>query len=277
MPSLDTAITTEPIRALIYGVSGSAKTTLWGLMAKHPEFSPIYCLDFDLRIASLRARLNPEEMSKIYFDNFRDKSIQGESYVAAESASRNITGLNTKYGTTFKTIVIDSGTFMSGQIMNRVLMLDGGKSSTTNPQLQHYLQLQSLQAELISRFAYSGLNFIFTCHEDTNKDEITGRLFKAVDLNGKSANRIPGYFNEIWHTEVRPKPGGDPEYVVRTRSDAIYSARTSFGFLTSLESQEDIWPKILAGGAKLAGFKESVKNTPMPAGMAIGVKPVIKV
>ena len=245
MPSLDTAIQQDPIRALTYGVSGSAKTTLWGLMSKFEQLSPIYCLDFDLRIASLRARLSADEMKHIYFDSFRDKSLQGESYVAAEAISRNIPALNTKYGVTFKTIVIDSGTFMTTQIMNRVLMLDGGKPSTTNPQLQHYLQLQSLQAELISRFAFSGLNFIFTCHEDTNKDEISGRLFKAVDLNGKSANRIPGYFNEIWHTEVRAKPGSDPEYVVRTRSDAIYSARTSYKQLLSVEPQEDVWPKIL--------------------------------
>lgn len=245
MPSLDIAIQNEPIRALIYGVSGSAKTTLAGLMAKHEQLRPIYVLDFDLRIASLRARLTPEEMKFIYFDHYRDNKVQGEAYVAAEALSRNLPGLNKKYGVEFKTLVVDSGTFMATQIMNRVLMLDGGKPATTNPQLQNYLQLQSLQAEFIGRMAYSGLNFIFTCHEDTNKDEITGRLFKSVDLNGKSANRIPGYFNEIWHTEITTKPGQEPEYVVRTRSDAIYSARTSFGHLKSLEPQADIWPKIL--------------------------------
>lgn len=245
MPSLDEALNLDPVRALLFGVSGSAKTTLWGLLSKYEEFRPIYCLDFDLRIASLRARLTTEEMANIKFDSFRDRLVQGESYVAAESISRNIKGLNTKYGVEFKTIVIDSGTFMTNQIMNRVLMMDGGKPATTNPQLQHYLQLQSLQAELISRLAYCGLNFIFTCHEDTSKDEITGRLFKGVDLNGKSANKIPGYFNEIWHTEVRMKPGGDPEYVVRTRSDAIYSARTSYSSLKTVEPQEEIWPKII--------------------------------
>lgn len=245
MPSLDESISKEPIRALEYGVSGSGKTTLWGLMAKYEEFRPIYCLDFDLRIASLRAVLSPDEMRFIKYDSFRDKSIQGEAYVAAEAISRNVKALNTKYNCEFKTIAIDSGTFMTNQIMNRVLMMDGGKPATTNPQLQHYLQLQSLQAELISRLAFCGLNFIFTCHEDTNKDEITGRLFKSVDLNGKSANKIPGYFNEIWHTEIRMQPGGSTEYVVRTRSDAIYSARTSFRQLQSIESQADIWKKIV--------------------------------
>lgn len=246
MPILSEAILKEPIRSLIYGVSGSAKTTLWGLMAKYEQFYPIYCMDFDLRIASLRARLTAEEMSRIRFDPFRDNKVQGEAYIAAESLSRNIPALNTKYNCEFKTIVVDSGTFMTTQIMNRVLMLDGGKPATQNPQLQNYLQLQSFQAEFISRLAFSGLNFIFTCHEDTNKDEITGRLFKSVDLNGKSANRIPGYFNEIWHTEITKEPAKEEStYKVRTRSDAIYSARTSFSQLKSVELQEDIWPKIL--------------------------------
>lgn len=244
MPSLEEAITKEPVRALLYGMTGNGKTSLWGLMTKYEQFRPIYCLDFDLRIASLRAVLGPDELKWIKFDQFRDRAIQGEAYVAAEALSRNVKALNTKYNCEFKTIVIDSGTFMSTQIMARVLMMDGGKPATTNPQLQHYLQLQSLQAELISRFAFCGLNFIFTCHEDTNKDEITGRLFKSVDLNGKSANKIPGYFNEIWHCEIRMQPGGTPEYVVRTRSDAIYSARTSFRQLDSVESQANIWKKI---------------------------------
>lgn len=245
MPSLEEAIGKEPVRALIYSPTGTGKTSLWGLMAKYEELRPIYCLDFDLRIASLRAILSPDEMRWIKFDSFRDRAIQGEAYVAAEALSRNVKALGTKYGCEFKTIVIDSGTFMTTQIMNRVLMMDGGKPATTNPQLQHYLQLQSLQAEIISRFAFCGLNFIFTAHEDTNKDEITGRLFKSVDLNGKSANKIPGYFNEIWHPEIRMRPGGLPEYVVRTRGDAIYSARTSFRQLESVEPQESIWPKIL--------------------------------
>lgn len=248
MPKLDEAITKQPITALIYSPTGGGKTSLLGLMAKYEELRPIYIMDFDLRIASLRAILTPEDMSHIYFDSFRDNKVQGEAFVAAEAISRNIPGLCKKYGIEFKTIAIDSGTFMSTAIMNRVLMLDGGKDPGSKPNWDHYAMLQSLQAMMISRLAFCGLNFIFTCHEDTQKDETLGRVFKSVDLNGKSANRIPGYFNELWHCEVQPKPGKDPEYVVRTRSDATYTARTSFGFLDSPEKQGDIWPKILKGG-----------------------------
>ena len=278
MPSLDESVEYDPVRAIVYGPTGSGKTSLWAQMAKYDEFRPIYCLDFDLRISSIRAVLEHDEMKHIKFDYFRDKNIQGEAYIAAESVSRNIKGLNTKYNCEFKTIVIDSGTFMATSIMNRVLFLDGGKPGTVNPQLQHYLQLQSLQQELISRFAYCGLNFIFTCHEDATKDEITGRLFKSVDLNGKSANKIPGFFNEFWHTEIRLPPGKDPEFVVRTRPDVIFGARTSYRYLESVERQENIWPKIIAakrGPIVTAIPEEAAKNLepgkPIQPGQAIKV------
>lgn len=245
MPTLTDAITKEPVRALAYGTTGSGKTTLWGRMAEYEAFRPIYCLDFDLRIASLRARLSADAFKFIYYDEFRDGRVQGEAFIAAQSISNNPASLKGKYGVDFKTIVCDSGTFMGKMIMNRVLMLDGGKAPTTTPQLQNYMQAMSLTEEFVSKMCASGLNFIFTCHEDTTKDEISGRLFKAVDLTGKMANRIPGYFNELWHCEISQKPGAEPNYVVRTRSDVSYSARTSFGHLSAVEPQETIWKKIL--------------------------------
>jgi hypothetical protein len=145
-----------------------------------------------------------------------------------------------------------------------VLYLDGGKLATTTPQLQHYMQQMSLAEEFISKLCGSGRNVVVTCHEDTSKDEMTGRLFKAVDLTGKMANRIPGYFNELWHCEVRQQPGKDPEYVIRTRSDSIYGARTSFRSLLTIESQGEIWPKILKqmadeAGAQLAALQKAAQ------------------
>lgn len=248
MPNLNEAMVDEVVRALIWGPTGSGKTTLWGLLARHEKFRPIYCFDFDMRIASLRARLKEEEMSHIFFDEYRDKAIQGEAYIAAEYNSRNFESIKTKYKQDFKTIVIDSGTFCMMSMMSRVLMLDG-KPANSNPQLQHYLSVGSMFNELIQRMCGMKLNFILTTLEDTEKDEIVGKVFKGPDLTGKKIGlRIPGYFNELWHTEVAPVPGGDPKYIIRTRSDAIHSARTSFGFLQSTEPQEEIWPKIINGG-----------------------------
>ena len=128
--------------------------------------------------------------------------------------------------------------------MARVLGLES-KPATTTPQLQHYMLQQSLCKDLVQRLCSKRLNVIATTHEDADKDEVTGRVFKAVALTGKLAQRIPGYFNEFWHTEIIQSSGSEPKYQVRTRSDQIFSARTTFKSLSSLEDQANIWPKIL--------------------------------
>lgn len=245
MGKLSEAIASKPITLLPYSPSGGGKTTLWGRMAEHEEFRPIYCMDFDLRIDSLRARLDPGVLDHIYSDPFRDDTIQGKAFTDAQSISNNIAKMDERYKVKFKTYVCDSGTFFMRSVMARVLFLDGGKPPTTTPQLQHYMQAMSLTEEFVSKMCGSGRNFVFTCHEQTDKDEALGRIFKGVDLTGKMANRIPGYFNELWHCEISQKAGQEPSFVVRTRPDNLYSARTSFRSLGTTEKQEEIWGKIV--------------------------------
>jgi hypothetical protein len=129
--------------------------------------------------------------------------------------------------------------------MARVLMLDGNKPATFTPQLQHYMQQISLIEELVSRACAKNMAVVMTCHEDTQRDEVLGKLYKAVDLTGKSANRIPGYFNEFWHCEVIQSSQKEPQYCVRTRSDMVYAARTSFKSLEAVEQADAIWGKIV--------------------------------
>lgn len=246
MPQLSETISDSPDTILLYGVSGSGKTTLIGRMAQHERYSPIYMADWDLRLTALRASLDPSIFKNIYYDEFRDKTIGGEAYTSLENISRNLPKLDEKYKVHFKTIIIDSGTFAMDGIMARVLTL-AGKSPKDAPTLPNYMDQQSALRDLIQRFTSCGRHFVFTCHENTDKDEVTGRMFKTLSLTGKSAEKTPGYFNELWHCEVSPpKPNEtEPTYKVRTRSDALYSARTSYKCLDSVELQTNIWQKII--------------------------------
>ena len=252
MPQLSETIAASPLTLLEYGVSGSGKTTLWARLAEFEAFRPIWCSDWDLRLRAIQATLKPELFQHIYFDEFRDKVVGGESYITLENISRNLPMLDKKYGVAFKTIVIDSGTFMMDGIMARALTL-GGRDTKSTPQLQDYMAQQSMLRDLIQRFTSCGRHFIFTAHEESDKDEVTGRMFKNLALTGKSAQKTPGYFNELWHCEVKlgPPDPANPQldrestFGVRTRSDAIYSARTSYKFLNSFEQQGQIWQKIV--------------------------------
>lgn len=236
----------DPIRALVYGVSGTGKTTLAGLLAAQPELRPVYFFDWDMRLAGLQSRIPKELWEFIEADTYRDKNVPGEAFTLMEAKIERLESSG------FRTAVVDSMTFAMQGIMARVLFLDGNKLPTSTPQLQHYMQQQSLVTSLVSRLCAKKMNIILTAHEDTSKDEITGRLFKAIDLTGKLAQRIPGYFNEFWHTEVVQQTGKDPEFKVRTRSDQVYAARTSYKGLQTLEDQGKIWEKIIKerGGNK---------------------------
>ena len=238
MPPLNQVIHKDPIRGFLYGVSGSAKTTTLGLAAQYDLFAPIYWFDWDLRIASLQATLPSKFWEKIIADPYRDTGIPGEAFILMQAKIDKLE----KEG--FKSVVVDSATFCMKGIMARVLGADG-KAATSSPQLQHYMQQISLFEEVVARLCSKQMNVFFTAHEDTQKDEITGRLFKNVDLTGKAANRIPGYFNELWHLEVTASMNAAPTYKIRTRSDAIYSARTTFRTLDTLEAQDKIWQKII--------------------------------
>jgi len=247
MPILSEAIKKAPIRLFVYGPTGCGKTTLWGMMTHYPDiFCPIRVIDFDLRLGSLAATLDSLDMGYIDFDEFRDTNIQGDAFMRAETELRTLEIKKGKGELKFKTVVLDSTTFMNKHIMNRVLVEDGGKPSNSIPQIQHYLRQQSYLEDFVAKTVGLGLNIVFTAHEDKDKDELTGRLFKNVDLTGKSANRIPGYFNEFWHCENRISVKGDTEYTVRVRSDSIYAARTSYKILSTIERQEEIWGKIVA-------------------------------
>ena len=239
MPTLAESLSRDPVRALPYGVSGSAKTTLIGMMAAHESLRPIYVFDFDLRISSLRVRIPLELWDFIVSDPYRDSKLPGEAFTLAEYK------LTTLDPAKFKTVAVDSGTFMGDAVMARVLQLDG-KSSTSTPQLQHYMQQMSLIRDFVSKCCAQNWNFIFTCHEASDKDEVTGRMFKNLALTGKLAEKLPGFFNELWHTEIRQRSGQDPEYVVRCKSDLLYSARTSFRSLEQIEPQDKIWGKIVS-------------------------------
>lgn len=240
VPTLEETAATDPIRAAVWGVSGSGKTTLAGLMAAHEEFRPIYFADWDRRIVSLRARVPRELWQYISSDVYQDTNVQGGGWTAFESKIQRVEQEG------FKTIVIDSMTFMLMGIMNRVLMLDGMKNPTTNPQLQNYLSQQSIVKDALQKLCSKKINVLCTFHEANDKDEYSGRTFKAFAITGKLTETVPGYYNEIWHCEIAPGAAGqEPDFVVRTKSDAVYMARTTFKSLKATEKQTDFWGKIV--------------------------------
>lgn len=247
MPTLAETVMLDPIRAAVWGVSGAGKTTLAGLMALYEEFRPLYFADWDRRIVSLRSRIPREVWEHIKSDVYQDTNIQGGGWTGFEAKMLTID----KEG--YKTLVIDSMTFMLMGLMNRVLMLNGTRPSTSNPQLQDYLSQQSMVKDMLQKLMSKKLNVLCTFHEANDKDEYSGRVFKAFAITGKLTETVPGYFNEIWHCAIAPMtPGQEPDFVVKTKHDGVYMARTTFKGLKATEKQSDFWGKIVAEKAALS-------------------------
>ena len=188
---------------------------------------------------------------------YTDTNIQGGGWTAFEAKMIRIEQDG------YKTVVIDSITFMLMGLMNRVLVLGGNRASTSNPQLQDYLSQQSMVKDTLQKLMSKKINVICTFHEANDKDEYSGRVFKAFAITGKLTETVPGYFNEIWHCAISPmSPGAEPDYVVKTKSDGVYMARTTFKSLKATEKQANFWPKIVAEKKSLidAAAKQAEEN-----------------
>ncbi|KKK54906.1 hypothetical protein LCGC14_3079930 [marine sediment metagenome] len=238
MSDLASIIQKDPVRALIYSDSGKGKTSLIGLAALYEEFSPIYIFDWDLRITSLRATIPSAHWHKIESDPYRDNQVGGEAFTKMQAL---VGRLDPK----FKSWAIDSFTSLLEGSMAHVLALDS-KPPNSVPTLRNYGERQSIIKRLITTMCAKNLHLFVSCHERTAKDEVTGRLFKSFDMDPALQNRIPNYFNEIWHVEINQTTATGNQYMIRTRSDMTYSARTTFKTLADLEHQDKIWPKIIA-------------------------------
>ena len=188
MSDLASIISKDPVRALLWGRTGSAKTTTVALATQYEEFYPMYFFDWDLRIASLRATIKPEHFSRIHADPYRDVQMQGEAFTKMQAM---VAGIDRH---PYKSWCIDSFTALLEGIMAHVLQL-ASKPANAIPSLPNYMERQSIVKQLITQMCGKKLHLFVNCHEDTAKDEVTGLVWKSFDMDPKLQNRIPNYFN----------------------------------------------------------------------------------
>ena len=64
-------------------------------------------------------------------------------------------------------------------------------------------------------------HFHAIAHERIVEDEMGGFNHYAIDVVGKTRDRFPRKFTEVYHSEVQTK-GGNKQYVVRTQKSTKY-------------------------------------------------------
>jgi len=235
-------------RVLLYGRSGSGKTSLLGKVLDYEHFCPLYIFDFDLRVNSILAVVSHDRIvANLSYDQFRDGAAPGSAFSTAETKLRELQS-SIKAGTGPRTVALDSLTFMEKSIMSRVLLMDG-KPPNAPAQLNHYKSAISQVEDFVSKLCALDCNVIVTAHEDVDKDELTGAISRGISVTGrKLPNILPGYFNEVWYTEVQPGTVAQPavQYKVRTQPTNQIIARSVYsGRVDPIETQE-IWAKLIA-------------------------------
>jgi hypothetical protein len=86
----------------------------------------------------------------------------------------------------------------------------------------------------------SGKIVIWTAHQKVEKDELTGGLKYFLNMSGKLAQSLGGYFTDVWAMSATPVPGGATKYSIRTKPTGYHVA---LGCSIPLDPEIDITGK----------------------------------
>jgi hypothetical protein len=124
------------------------------------------------------------------------------------------------------TYVVDSATTWANAAMNVILKKAGRLGGP--PFQQDYLPAMSMIENAIKDMTTLPCDVILTAHLDVDKDEATGKMFVGPLFVGKLKQRIPLLFDELYCAQIKKSAAGD-QYILLTRSDGIFKARTRLG------------------------------------------------
>lgn len=179
------------------------------------SFPRPYFLDFDRNLGSLIA--NNPTVSFLYDNPYEDDSgkpiepkdlweVNINRRLKAAVASPDV-----------DTIVLDSLSTLSDTAIQHIIgevRRQEGKVIEV-PRIQDYTTFRNLFVRLITYLRKSSKNIIFTSHQKTNKDELTGILRYQLSMPGQLADNFGGFFSDIWACEAKPGARG-PTYHVHT-------------------------------------------------------------
>lgn len=166
----------------------------------------------------------------------------------------------------YVSIMIDSLTTLQQCMMKSVQ--EENPKATENYQLQEYMiYFSRLRALLIDLINYP-VHLLFTAHDQVVENAITGDVFVLPSIYGKDMpNEFPSFFDEVYHTEIKPHRREPTEYFLRTQPTNLLSCGgriSKSGELDNLEVPDfkAILEKVLGKKEEKDGRPEGNKDTP---------------
>lgn len=200
---------------LFYGPSGVGKTYL------SAQFVEPLILSFD----------PGKKGGALSAQKFRPKQLKVESY---EQLKGLLPVLEEHAGKEFKTLVIDSASYLSRLVMNELLMKIGKEI----PRFEEWNLLVERMRKLALAFTDMDCHVIFTAVDTIQKNELTGELYGGPDLPGKLSKELPQYCDVVARlivgSEFRTVGGKAkrvPSYTYTVVGDSTYIAKDRTGLL----------------------------------------------
>lgn len=115
-----------------------------------------------------------------------------------------------------RSIMVDSLSTLQQCMMKSVQ--EENIKRTENYQIQEYMiYFSRLRALLIDLINYP-VHLLFTAHQQTLEDKVTGDVSILPSIYGKEMpDEFPMYFDEVYHTEIKPHRNEPSEYFLRTQ------------------------------------------------------------
>jgi hypothetical protein len=256
IPMAPVRLTRANVKLLVYGIPGAGKTYLVASADKVPAMRPVIYLnieggDMTLRHAAPEIRKIPEEgslswpqLQQVY------QTLQRQCISGAEPGEF-----------VPRTVILDTLTecqkMNKSQIMAELISSEPDKNWDPDiPDVRRWGKNIEQIRKWVRKFRDLPLNVLMTCHEQIDKDNLSGALMHKPQLSGKLSNEIAGFFDIVAYLYVKQE--GDPPKPVRkllTGSLEGYVAKDRSGNLPLVmenPTMQMVYDKIAEGILKKA-------------------------
>lgn len=223
MPTLNTLVTTQKIKLLVYGQSGAGKT-VFAAGAPKPLF-----LDFDGKVSSAASYFSvndPERLAEISYEDMTDVPGQPRPFRRFKAVLAQLQKEAAEGKLKHETVVVDSLTLFIDALMADIMAENPGVKRVNGvPALQDF-QIMNIQfKDVMSQLLSLPCHVIVIGHITSETNQETGKIFWKPLVPGKLADRLPQIFTEVYRAYVVHNKG-QTEYLCQTSSDGDYVCRT---------------------------------------------------
>ncbi|TET81251.1 hypothetical protein E3J38_04230 [candidate division TA06 bacterium] len=220
----------ETFNAIPYGPIGTGKTTMLGTARR-----PLHVDSFDPGGTKVLLDKEGNYPPEVYCDTRWEVENPFQPRVIREWDEvfhhRKRIGYYDRLGT----YAIDSATTWAQDIMYEVMKKAGRAGGV--PFQQDWLPQMTIIENAMREMVSLPCDCVLICHDDSDKDESTGRMFVGIMITGKLKRRIPLIFDEIYYVHTKETSKGI-EYQLLTRPTGLFQARTRLGKGGGLDTYE---------------------------------------